>query len=640
MASADRYPRDTALSPQDVDTCGWKDIVGTAAGPDYAYLWIPLATAAQQASHEGRFGHARMLYLLSDALSMRLVPSKEEAPFEAMGDLGDRRTALPEDFSEEDIDYLSSVVEKFDDPRIRGRIADLVWVRKRSLGPRNALVAIDAYMQLPITRDTWVHDTAACWRRALTLAQKLKGGAGDRAGQIEASLLAAFFAGTSEEAFYPLQVARLMLDSRVAKAQGPAIAGRLAQFGTDAAALGRFYPARAYSEAAAEWFARSGDRSSRAQALAVTAKAWVDEVDARMEQGDVGGILGLDHYHKAIETYRAIARADRLPLQVDQCIADLELKITQAGERALAEMTRIETPGLDVSGLRADAVAAVTGHSPNQAIANFALRLHPGGTVARYRAEAEATLRGSIHQMFPAMTLDHTGRVIAKHPGITFEAPAPGARDPAVWMEMIRNYQYDIGLSAVAQIGPALARLKCEHSFTEWAFIDLAQNCPIVPRDHAVLIGKALFAGYSGEFGLAVHVLAPQIEHLVRTRLKREDIKTTTLSADGVENEVGLASLVEKPEVTTLFGADLAFELEALFCDARGPNLRNQVAHGLLTDRAAHDESALYAWWFTLHLIVLTIVDAHPTPERQRRKWPGVRRPKMRSRRHWKPKHR
>ena len=51
------------------------------------------------------------------------------------------------------------------------------------------------------------------------------------------------------------------------------------------------------------------------------------------------------------------------------------------------------------------------------------------------------------------------------------------------------------------------------------------------------------------------------------------------------------------------FGEDLTYEIKALFCDPMGPNLRNNVAHGLLNDQQANSVEAVYAWWLGLQLV-------------------------------------
>jgi hypothetical protein len=53
----------------------------------------------------------------------------------------------------------------------------------------------------------------------------------------------------------------------------------------------------------------------------------------------------------------------------------------------------------------------------------------------------------------------------------------------------------------------------------------------------------------------------------------------------------------------------LAFELQAVFCDSAGPNLRNALAHGLLDDDDMFSVASVYAWWLTLRLIMLPLMN-------------------------------
>lgn len=145
--------------------------------------------------------------------------------------------------------------------------------------------------------------------------------------------------------------------------------------------------------------------------------------------------------------------------------------------------------------------------------------------------------------------------------------------------------------------------LRCEHRARERDFVDLAAFSPIVPPDRQILVGKALFAGYDHDFLVALHLLVPQIEHLVRYHLQRAGAITAKLDADGIETEIGLSALMDIPEASKVFGENLAFEFRAVFSDAFGPNLRNQVAHGLLDDSECHSIYTVYAWWLTLRLV-------------------------------------
>jgi hypothetical protein len=127
-----------------------------------------------------------------------------------------------------------------------------------------------------------------------------------------------------------------------------------------------------------------------------------------------------------------------------------------------------------------------------------------------------------------------------------------------------------------------------------------------VPQGRERLVGRALFCGYECDFASALHLLVPQVEQIVRCRLKARGVKTTHLDDDGIETEKALGALLDFPETAQIFGEDLTFELKALFCEAVGPNLRNAVAHGLLDYDACESSYSIYAWWLGLKLVVNT----------------------------------
>ena len=60
---------------------------------------------------------------------------------------------------------------------------------------------------------------------------------------------------------------------------------------------------------------------------------------------------------------------------------------------------------------------------------------------------------------------------------------------------------------------------------------------------------------------------------------------------------------MEISEAKKIFGDDLSFEIRALFCDPYGPNLRNELAHGLLDEDACQSIYSVYAWWLGLNLV-------------------------------------
>ena len=208
-----------------------------------------------------------------------------------------------------------------------------------------------------------------------------------------------------------------------------------------------------------------------------------------------------------------------------------------------------------------------------------------------------------LQTLFPAMVMSRDGRVIGKRPGMGHSATPSDGDEVVIRSEMIHRHSIAVDLVVRGRIWPALEMLLLEHRLREADFVVLARQAPIVPMGRELLFGKALFAGFDRNFITALHLLVPQIEHMVRFHLKQAGVKTTNLDNNGIENENGLNSLMAVPETEKIFGEDLSFEIKALFCDPSGPNLRNELAHGLVDDDACQSIYAIYAWWLGLKLV-------------------------------------
>jgi hypothetical protein len=317
-------------------------------------------------------------------------------------------------------------------------------------------------------------------------------------------------------------------------------------------------------------------------------------------------MVAASFYENAIQTYRTIPGAERAAHRVDERIAELRAQLNASGEKSLDEMGVISTPGIDITQLVENARKSVSGRSAREALLAFA-NLHRGANVDELRRSALERMRQfPLQSLFAATVMSRDGRVIAKRPPMSLGAEPSADDEIAIRAEMIRDYGILVSIVVQGDIWPALEVLLLEHRLREADFIALANQSPIVPKGRAGLFGKALFKGYDRDFVSALHLLIPQIEHLVRVHLKQAGAKTTNLDKDGIENENGMSTLMDLPEAEQVFGKDLAFELKTLFCDAFGPNLRNELAHGLLDEDACHSPFAIYAWWLGLRLVFNT----------------------------------
>lgn len=604
--SDQRYSADLIVTAQEFTDCGWKSPLADEEREGYSSMWQAFSSAARKASEDNRPSHGKALWLLADACSMMLSPKSLNEPFKPFMVMEGRRSVIPDDLSESDIAFYSEIVDAIDDVWLKARVADLVWLKQRPRNVQFALAAIDAYRLIPLDAETWVRGGHECWERAISLARMLEAGAGTRLTEMEAAILDAFNTATTDGGFLGLWLADLLDANGLGRAHASVIAQKLNALAVEFEEAGDLHRSREFFDAASRWFDRSGDEAKSAGMTVAVAEGWVKEAIARVSMDSPSHMVASSFYENAIQTYRKVPKTERAVHRVDERILELRTHLAQSGEMALGEMGVISMPGIDITQLVENARKSVTGKPATEALLAFA-NLHRGAKVEEMRKSALERMRQFVFSSLLSSTvMNRDGRVIAKRPAMSLGVEPTADDEIAIRAEMVRDYGILVSIVVQGDIWPALEVLLLEHRLRETDFVGLARQSPIVPKDRAALFGKALFAGYDRDFVVALHLLIPQIEHMVRVHLKQAGAKTTNLDKDGIENENGLSTLMDLPEADTVFGKDLAFELKTLFCDAFGPNLRNELAHGLLDADACHSPFAIYAWWLGLRLVFNT----------------------------------
>ncbi len=601
--SVERYPADLPISAADFKVCGWRDVLARSTQEGYSSIWHDFSSAARNAIEEGRLAHGKVLWLFADACSMMLSPQSLNEPYKPFMVMDGRRSAIPDDLPDSDIAFFSEVIDDVDEPWLKARLGDLVWLRQTPKNVKFALAAIDAYRVIPIDTETWVRGGRECWARAISLARMLKSGAGNRLNEIESAMVGALLGSQCKDGFLAVWLADLAASHALGRSQRSAIAQKLELLAHEFEGNGDLHRARGYFNVAGDWHRLAGDEAKSAETAVAMAESWVKEATASSSSDQPSNLVAATFYENAIKIYRTIPRAERAIHRVDDRVSRLRTLLSEAGEKAIGEMGYIKTPGVDISELIENARNAVKGKSPINALKSFA-NLHRGANAKELRTSAIERLRSNpLQALFASSLMSQDGRVIAKRPGMSLGATLTDDDEVAIRSEMIRDYGILIRIVVQGDIWPALEVMLVEHRLSEADFVALASQSPIVPSGRERLFGKALFSGYDRDFVSAIHLLVPQIEHMVRVHLKQAGAKTTNLDINGIENENGLTTLMELPEAEQVFGEDLAFEIRSLFCDAFGPNLRNELAHGLLDDNACNSEYAIYAWWFGLRLV-------------------------------------
>ena len=602
-------PDSSELTREDFVRSGWKEVIGDAPITHRAMVEGNLSRAAEKALEEGNLQQAKVLSLLAGVCSMMLTNKSPSEPYGPMWVGNGRSSPTPDWFSESDINFLTEILNDVDDPMLKGRLADLVWLKTPG-GARFALEAIDNYRSLELTPETWVTDVGECWKRALTLTRMLHKGAGDRIEDMEANLRAKLESSTSRDHFFGHWLGKSLKEFGLGTGEEATIAEKLVVLANELEKERNFYAGRNYHSLAGEWFGAAAQGSKQTDMTVAVAEGYVKEAQTRMTSDAPSALAAVGFYDGAIQTYREIPRSERDARQINQRIDELIRLHEEAGMAALGEMKPISIPGPDISRTVQQVRDTVREKTPIEALQGLAsLDITDAKGL---RKSARQNLESYPFTALVSWTmLTSDGRVAAKRPGMIPGSESSDENELAVWGQMIQEHGIRVDLAVRGWIMPALEILHLEHRFRGTDFITLARKSPEVPPGQEELVGKALFYGYEYDFAIALHLLTPQIEHMVRNRLKSAGVVTTHTDRRGIEDEKGLNSLVEAPEFEQIFGEDLAFEIKALFCDHSGANLRNNVSHGLLSHQQCYSVNSIYAWWLGLKIVFNTSYRAY-----------------------------
>ena len=602
----DSYVKDNLQQVLDAfNDCGWETVFNGVADRGYSSAFDALRVAAAKAEEEVSRAQGKVLELLAEACSMKLSPHKPNEPFKPWFVDGRRHSITPDDFTDSEIDFFAKIIVSINNPLLKGRLADLVWLRGLPRDENFAIAAIDSYMQLPLDVDTWFSDGEQCWQRAIGLSRMIGPIAGVHLDQIETSIIDALKSATTEDKFFSHRLADTLRSNGLGKEHSTTVAWKLESLASEFGTEGNYHASESFYNAAAKWFKDSGDDDKSVDMIVAEAEAFVGDATARASSDSPSYGVAASFLEDAIQVYRTIHRVHRERHQIDRRIQDLRLRLNEYGQRAQDEMATVSVPPIDVSESIEQARVAVSGKPAHEALMAFA-NLHRINVKKLRESALKSLSRFPFLASIPKVYSSRDGRKIASTPGISGSTPSED--DESEILAQMNRFEYGTLVGVVVQglILPALDVLTLEHRLRTIDFIQLARRSPIVPLGREILFGKALAQGFNRDFATSIHLLAPQIEHMVRFHLKSAGVSTTRLDQDGIETENGLSALIDLSESSAIFGDDLTYEIRALFCDQVGPNLRNNIAHGLLNDQEAQSVDAVYAWWLGLKLVFNT----------------------------------
>ena len=581
MLADERYPTDLVVTKEDFLQSGWKDAISSRERWNHTIRCSALFDAEKKALDDGQLSRGKVLSILKNACSW---------------------SELPEDVTEAEIAFFAEIVDEIDDPWLKAHLAHLVWHYQRPRNIKFALDAIDGYRSIPLDAETWVW-ADGFWDRSICLALSIKKSGRCHLLAIEDDIIQKLELAICEGRYFGRELAKLLQSNKLGKSRATEIATKLESMALGFESDNEYSVAADYYQAAADWFKSAGDTAKFVEMIIRKAESWVKKGDDQLSSEEPSNLSAAHFYEVAIDTLHWLNKKSKSELstyQVDERIDKLMLRRENFLRQGVGEMEPIRVDITEeFNQISAAACAAVTGKDLIEVLKQFA-NLLSMVDVDELTSHTVNSLRNSAASFISSTTtISVDGRVTSNHPPVSAN---PSAADPAVHAQMVKDYMFDVSFFVSAALLPALKVIRQEHCLESNLFSSIAERSLMVPDGRAQAFGKGLHAGYNGDFEVAFQVLSPQIEHLIRCRLRRHKVNTryrkNGVRKNGVDEERPLAWLLYHDKTEDIFGKHLLFELRALF----HPH-RNDRAHGLIDDTSNPSPRDVYIWWLLLRLV-------------------------------------
>ena len=583
---------------EDIQKYDWKNVAGSLEERDREHDRVStrfFQKAAALREENDQVGERVFQFLAAVTSLMPRFQSRED-PFGPQLIDGTRRSAALEDFSTTDAVTLAALVSETNDPELKARFADVSAALKFD----HIIVrqASESYLEKAKQRES-------CDRWPLFIDDL------ERAAQLAWKL------GRQKQPFVDAMEHTERLVSRFSPTDTGLCCARLLQllqeFGQgDALAYAQLCEAlaeraetnqnplfaRTYWELAADWYVRVS-RDADAQRTGIRgAETHVLDAEAALQRTPPSYMVSAHHLTLAVEALRRRnAPRDR--------VEELHRLLLERQKRTKDEMGS-HSHEMDIGPLRERARNLVSDHDLQTAIIRLTTAVSPLD-LKEHRSSVEQLAKDfPFSHLFSASTVDREGRVTAHRPGML--TTDPKQYEAALWAEMVHHATtIDWPFRVQSFIEPCRWTIWREHHPRIRDLRFLISNHPFVPPGHEHSFARGFHAGFEDDWHAVAHFLVPQVEPAVRYVLDNRGVITSKLDSQLVQQVRSLEKLLLLPETIEVFGDDHVFELRSILTEEFGSNLRNRLAHGLLTDGDCYQPAVVHLWWLLIRLCVISL---------------------------------
>ena len=324
---------------------------GTKYFDDYSSKFADLC---EENFRNGNLKASKVFYLLRNACSMALKPGSLNEPYEAGCIWGNSRSAILEDFTEQDLEFFESILDEITDCRLKSRMADILWILKIPKNIKFLEIAINEYSKISLEPKSLNQFNIDALERAIRLS-RLSKITKNQYAEISNKILECFNKAEPTDRYYCLRMSYLLDIAKLDKKLQPNVAEKLENFADTFAKGEEFIAAIDYYQESQKWHKKLKNSRKIAETALKIANILIEKAKGN------GAISSKIDLEQALKELRSIPKKDRNELGIDRKIDGIHELIEQNNQDIGSEMSLIATENIDISRYQNNAKLAVKG---------------------------------------------------------------------------------------------------------------------------------------------------------------------------------------------------------------------------------------------------------------------------------------
>lgn len=536
---------------------------------------------------------ALIFSFLMDICSLLLSP-EDSYPFTPMVEYSNgSRSFLPRDLSDEELEIIYSLTEHIQDVELLSRLNDILWIERKN--HKAASEGINAYLET--ARQLFDNDDEGAAENRIVRAINLAKHLGDselleKTGEVLEDLIHDSLEDT------PKVSGRLL---EAVHENGLEINYHLIQDvenrAEEASDSNELKIAQILWEVVARIHETLGNEEESKKSMVSAAETYVSQA-----QEATKSMTAVFFYKKAIEAFRRVGNHKDKIEEIRQMMSEKQKDAFEEMEM-MSEVIKVE-----------DIRPKVQEHVKEFDFLEAILRLAFITDIpSQKKMENQVENLVEDHPLmysFRKDILSEDGETVAIRPSIV--GSSEKQKERGIRAESYRLASQYREIATKLYITPARRQIFREHQTDSRSLYSLLINNPFIPPDRIYLFARGFSSGFNGDFVEACHILISQLENSLRFLLQKQGVVVSSFDDEGIQEKMALNTMLweENEELEKILGSDIVFNLRGLLADPLGDNLRNRLAHGLLSSNAFNLPRTEYAWWLILRICLLPLANS------------------------------